>query len=59
MSNLQLIERLCGLVEQQAETITALSMALAEAGAYSEALEQMAEATRREYRDLLGEQEAT
>ena len=57
MSNLQLIEALCGLVEQQAIIIRRLSLALTEANAYTEAQAAMVERAQREYSAILGADE--
>lgn len=58
MSNLQLIEALCNLVEQQAIIIRRLALALTEANAYTEAQKAMVAGAQREYSRILGADEA-
>lgn len=58
MSNLQLIEALCGLVEQQAIIIRRLTLALAEANAYTDAQAAMVARAQEEYTRILGADEA-
>lgn len=54
MSNLQMIETLCVLVEHQASVIHHLSVQLAEARCLTEAEQQMIDATKIEYSAFLG-----
>jgi hypothetical protein len=58
MSNLQLIEALCHLVERQAEVISILSMTLAEAGVSSQQIDDMIADARDQYSAILGADEA-
>lgn len=57
MSNLQLIEALCGLVEQQAIIIRRLTLALAEANAYTDAQAAMVARAQKEYARIIGDDE--
>lgn len=57
MSNLEVIEGLCALVEQQSSLIHHLSVQLAEARSLTEAEMQMIEAAKSEYSTLLGADE--
>lgn len=57
MSNLQMIEALCGLVEQQAIIIRRLTLALTEANAYTEAQQAMVDRAQREYSNIIGADE--
>ena len=57
MSNLQMIEMLCNLVEEQATVIRHLSMELAHARSLTEAESQMIENTRHQYTKILGANE--
>lgn len=57
MSNLEIIERLCALVREQADVIEAQAKALAEAGAVCDALDRMSNASRATWDRLLGDME--
>lgn len=57
MSNLQMIEMLCGLVEQQAGVIHHLAMELEQLRGLSEMERDMVENSQREYADILGTDE--
>lgn len=57
MSNLQMIEMLCKLVEQQASVIHHLAMELERARCLTEAERQMMEAAKRDYSAILGSDE--
>lgn len=57
MSNLKMIEMLCGLVEEQAKVIGHLSMELAHARNLTAAEAEMVESTRKKYTDILGADE--
>lgn len=59
MSNLQMIEMLCALVEEQAKAIRRLSMELAHARSLTEAETQMLEYTHTQYAKILGADEAS
>ena len=57
MSNLQMIEMLCNLVERQAKVIHHFAMELEQARCLSEAEQEMVEGTRRDYTKILGADE--
>lgn len=57
MSNLQMIEMLCNLVERQATVIHHLAMELEQARCLSEAEREMVEGTKKEYSKILGADE--
>lgn len=57
MSNLQIIEMLCGLVEEQSKVIRHLSIELSNARDLSDAEMQMVQSTRQKYSDILGADE--
>lgn len=57
MSNLQMIEMLCNLVERQAAVIHHLAMELENARCLSEAEQEMVEGTQKEYSKILGANE--
>lgn len=54
MSNLQMVESLCTLVEEQAKVIRYLSMELAHARNLSEAEKRMFESVNSEYAEIVG-----
>lgn len=54
MSNLEMIEKLCSLVEHQASVIHHLSVQLVEARCLTEAEQQMIDAAKNEYTAFLG-----
>lgn len=58
MSNLQIIEALCQLVELQNRLIHELSVRLAEQGAYTEAQKAMVQVAKDAYQNILGADEA-
>lgn len=58
MSNLEVIEALCDLVNQQLTLIHHLVVQLAEARSLTDAEQQMIEDTKAEYSALLGADEA-
>lgn len=57
MSNLQMIEMLCNLVEQQATVIRHLVMELEQARCLTNAEMEMVEGTRARYSEILGANE--
>lgn len=57
MSNLQMIEMLCGLVERQAGIIHRLAMELEQLRSLSEMERDMVENSQREYAGILGADE--
>ena len=57
MSNLQMIEMLCNLVERQAAVIHHLAMQLEEARCLTNAEQEMVDGTREEYSKILGADE--
>lgn len=57
MSNLQMIEMLCNLVERQTSVIHHLAMELEQARCLSEAEQEMVVGTEREYSHILGTDE--
>lgn len=57
MSNLQMIEMLCSLVERQASVIYHLAMELEQARCLSEAEQEMVAGSQREYSRILGADE--
>lgn len=57
MSNLQIIEMLCGLVEEQSKVIRHLSIELSNARDLTDAEMQMVQSTRQKYSDILGADE--
>ncbi len=58
MSNLQLIEALCNLVEQQAAIIRGLAVSIEQERCLSEAERAEIEAVRKRYSEILGADEA-
>lgn len=54
MSNLEMIETLCGIVEEETALLCKLAMRLEEVGAITEAEKEAVEAARRKYTELLG-----
>lgn len=58
MSNLQIIEALCALVEQQADVIHHLAMELQHERTLTEAESQMVSNAQNEYSMILGANEA-
>lgn len=57
MSNLQMIEMLCNLVERQSSVIHHLAMELEQARCLTEAEQEMVTGTRNEYSKILGANE--
>jgi len=57
MSNLQMIEMLCNLVEQQSKVISHFAMQLERSRNLTEAEQQMIDATKRKYTAILGDEE--
>lgn len=57
MSNLQIIEMLCALIEKQAGIIRYLVMELEQARCLSDAERQMMDGAEHEYSDILGADE--
>lgn len=57
MSNLELIERLCEIVEDQADVVRCLALSLAECRQMTEAEREMTERVERAYREVLGADE--
>lgn len=58
MSNLQIIEALCSLVESQAQLIQRLSFALSEAEYLNEEDARLMTDTQKKYSEILGANEA-
>lgn len=58
MSNLQMVEALCTLVEKQAKVIRYLSMELAHARNLSEAEKRTLESVNSEYAEIIGSENA-
>lgn len=58
MSNLQMVEALCTLVEEQAKVIRYLSMELAHARNLSEAEKRALESVNSEYAEIIGPENA-
>lgn len=58
MSNLQMVESLCTLVEEQAKVIRYLSMELAHARNLSEAEKRTLESVNSEYAEIIGSENA-
>lgn len=58
MSNLQMVEALCTLVEEQAKVIRYLSMELAHARNLSEAENRTLESVNSEYAEIIGSENA-
>lgn len=58
MSNLQMVEVLCTLVEEQAEVIRYLSMELAHARNLSEAEKRTLKSVNSEYAEIIGSENA-
>lgn len=58
MSNLQMVEALCTLVEEQAEVIRYLSMELAHARNLSEAEKRTLKSVNSEYAEIIGSENA-
>lgn len=58
MSNLQIIEALCSLVESQAQLIQRFAFALSEAGYLNEEDARLMADTQKKYSEILGEDEA-
>jgi len=58
MSNLQIIEALCQLVETQSKVITMLAVELHQMRELTDAESQMIESTRQRYSAILGANEA-
>lgn len=58
MSNLQMIEMLCNLVEQQAKVISHFAMQLERSRNLTEAEQQMIDTTKQKYTAILGDEEA-
>lgn len=54
MSNLKMIETLCGIVEEETALIRKLAVRLEEVGAITEAEKEAVEAAQRKYTELLG-----
>ena len=54
MSNLQLIEALCHLVEQQSDIIRSLAMALEQERSLSEAEREAVKSAGEKYKEILG-----
>lgn len=57
MSNLQMIEMLCNLVERQATVIHHLVMELEQARSLTEAEQEMVDGTQKEHSKILGANE--
>lgn len=57
MSNLKMIEMLCGLVEQQASVIHYLVVELEQARCLTESERKMVEETKKDYSSILGTDE--
>lgn len=57
MSNLQMIEMLCNLVERQAAVIHHLAMELENARCLTEAEQEMVQGAQKEYSNILGANE--
>lgn len=57
MSNLQMIEMLCNLVEQQSKVISHFAMQLERSRNLTEAERQMVDATKQKYAAILGDEE--
>lgn len=58
MSNLQMVEALCTMVEEQAKVIRYLSMELAHARNLSEAEKRTLESVNSEYSEVIGSENA-
>lgn len=58
MSNLQIIEALCSLVESQAQLIQRFAFALSEAGYLNEEDARLMTDTQKKYSEILGADEA-
>lgn len=58
MSNLQMVEALCMLVEEQAKVIQYLSMELAHARNLSESEKRTLESVNSEYAEIIGSENA-
>lgn len=58
MTNLQMIETLCSLVEQQSKVISHLAMQLERARNLTDAERQMVDAAKQKYTAILGDEEA-
>lgn len=57
MSNLQMIEMLCNLVEQQSKVISHFAMQLERSRNLTEAEQQMVDATKQKYAAIIGDEE--
>lgn len=57
MSNLQMIEMLCNLVEQQSKVISHFAMQLERSRNLTEAERQMVDATKQKYAAIIGDEE--
>ena len=58
MSNLQMIEMLCNLVEQQSKVISHFAMQLERSRNLTEAEQKMIDSTKQKYAAILGDEEA-
>lgn len=57
MSNLQMIEMLCNLVEQQSKVISHFAMQLERSRNLTDAERQMVDATKQKYAAIIGDEE--
>lgn len=58
MTNLQMIETLCSLVEQQSKVISHFAMQLERARNLTDAEREMVDAAKQKYAAILGDEEA-
>lgn len=58
MTNLQMIETLCALVERQAKVIRHFAMELERSRNLTESEQQMVDTTRKEYSAIIGDEES-